>query len=78
MSSVLVTLSDTCPNVELLDVLEDNEKSLKLRNRDNGATCFVPKSGLRNWKGRVDEFVLAPWFRSKLNHWQERALGVSE
>jgi hypothetical protein len=82
MTTILVMLSDRCPTMEICEVLSETEKSLKLRNKDNGATCFVPKSGLKLRKPGVptyeNEFVLAAWFRSQLNGFQERCLGVSE
>ncbi len=72
--TILVQLSANCPSMEICEVLNDSEKSMKLRNVDNGAVCFVPKSGLKLRKPGVptyeNEYVLVDWFRCKLNGFQ--------
>jgi len=82
MQSIFVIVSKFSPNLEQLEILEDRDKSYKVRNVDNNATCFIPKSGLKPRKPGVptyeNEFILAGWFRNKLNHFQERALGIVE
>ena len=80
--SIYVAISKNSPNLEALEIVESREKSYKVRNKDNGGVCFLPKSGLKPRKPGVpsyeDEFVLAAWFRSKLSFQQERVLGVCE
>lgn len=78
---LIVQLSTYAPP-ETVEVLADKGRSLKLRNCYNGAICFAPKSGLKPRKPDVptyeDEYVLAPWYRAKLNRYEERVFGAAE
>lgn len=82
MATIYVTISKNSPNLEVLEVIENREKSLKVRNKDNNAVCFLPKSGLLPRRPGVptyeDEFILADWFAGKLSNYQERVLGILE
>ena len=82
MDSLLVSISWNAPSPELLDVLEEKEKSFCVRNPDNGFDCWIPKSGLQLRKPHEEtyenDYVLAAWFRDRLSYRQERVLGVAE
>jgi len=79
--TILVQLSPASPTLEICSVIKDFGKSLRIRNKHNGAICFVPKSSLRErMPGEPtyeNEYILAPWFRDQLNAAQKRTLGVT-
>jgi len=80
---IYVTISRYSPNLEPLEIIEERPKAYRVRNTDNGTTCWLPKSGLQPRQpdgddSYADEFTLKGWFRDKLDCWQERALGILE
>ena len=80
-ATIFCLISKNSPNLETLDVIEDRPKAVKVKNRDNNATCWIPKSGIEPRKPNEptyeDEYVLKAWFRGKLNFAQERTLGIA-
>lgn len=78
--TIYVAISKNSPNLEVLDVLENRDKSYKVRNKHTNDECFIPKSGLtpRNPddESYAGEYVLKRWFRDRLSYAQERALGI--
>jgi len=80
--TLFVTIAPNSPNLEILDVIETRPKAYHVANRDTGARCWLPKSGLKPRKpadpSYADEYTLAPWFRDRLDRRQERALGILE
>ena len=81
--TILIEISPFAPTCEILEVLEDREKSFKVRNRDNPKHwAYLPKSGLQLRKPGVptyeDEYTVKPWLRARLSCNQERLLGILE
>lgn len=63
-------------------VLQESEKAIKVQNNYCKRVCWLPKAGLRPYKPGVptyeNEYVLAQWFRDKMNTQQERVLNLLE
>ena len=76
------------PIVANLEVLEHNEKSIKVRNTENNHWCYLPKKALMAEKlspviaaiRAPDEtmFEIKKWFHKVVSYNQERALNWAE
>lgn len=65
-----------------LTIIQETDKALQVRNDHCGRECWIPKSGLKLRNPGVEtyenEYVLADWFRAKLNLQQEKVLNLAE
>lgn len=84
--SLVITWSERHPDAQIVYVIGETEKALRIKNSDSGLVAWIPKSGLKKYVPpkicqRIvgdDEFTVAPWFREKCTMTQMRALGYAE
>ena len=66
----------------IVEVIGESEKALQVKNTESGRVCWLPKSGIKPYKPGVatyeNEYEIAPWFRDKMNLYQERVLNLAE
>ena len=66
----------------ICEVLAVSEKALQIRNKENGKSCWVPKSGIRLRKPGVqtyeNEYEVNDWFFNKLSPIQMKTLNLAE
>lgn len=66
----------------ILEVIQESDKAVRVRNKENGRECWLPKSGIMLRKPGIptyeNEYNVAAWFRCRMNAAQERALNLLE
>ena len=88
-TTLIILWTPRHPDAQVVDVIAETAKALRIRNRDTGRIAWIPRAGLRPhipgqlW-GVADrpadpaERVVADWFRAKCSSSQMAALGFSE
>ena len=66
----------------IVELVQESEKAIQVKNVECGRTCWIPKSGLREYKPGVPsyegEYVVTAWFWNKMSIQQQRVLNIAE
>jgi hypothetical protein len=85
-TTLTVMWKERHPDCQLVEVIGESDKALKIKNVDSKRQAWIPKAGLRQYsppkgcKRLTDktEKVVADWFRAKCSLDQMAALGFAE
>lgn len=72
---VMVRWSESWPSFDGINVLSETAKAVRLQAENRKAAAWFPKSAFK--VDRYGAYVVLPWFKKKMTHYEMKAIGYA-